>query len=130
VSQFLKNEIVHPNELIWYSSTAVRALHTALIFARNMEVQEKNIILDKSLYHCDAEEMLLSIQAVPEDFDSAIFFAHNPAITDLVNQLTKASINNVPTTGLVSIRFNCEKWKYADAGAELIQFQYPKGLKR
>ena len=95
-----------------------------------MEVQEENIILDKSLYHCDAEEMLRSIQAVPEHYDSAIFFAHNPALTEVVNQITKASINNVPTTGLVSIRFDCGKWKHAGAGAELIQFQYPKGLKR
>lgn len=130
VSQFFKNEIAHPNELIWYSSSAVRALHTALIFARNMEVKEKNIIIDKSLYHCDAEQILRSIQAVPEHYDSAIFFAHNPALTEVVNQITKASINNVPTTGLVSIRFDCDKWKHAGSGAELIQFQYPKGLKR
>ena len=109
---------------------AVRALHTALIFARNMEVKEEIIIMDKSLYHCDAEHILSSIQAVPEHYDSAIFFIHNPTLTEFVNQITNASINNVPTTGLVSIRFDCEKWKHARAGAELIQFQYPKGLKR
>lgn len=130
VSQFFKNEIANPNELIWYSSNAIRAVHTAHVFARNMDVKEKNIIIDKSLYHCNAEQILRFIQAAPEHYDSAIFFAHNPALTEVVNQITKASINNVPTTGLVSIRFDCEKWEHAGAGAELIQFQYPKGLKR
>ena len=58
--------------------------------------------------------------------DIAFYFAHNPAITEFVNTMTNAEISNVPTTGIVSIRFDVDHWSEILPGAELIQFEYPK----
>jgi len=43
--------------------------------------------------------------------------------------MTNAEIISVPTTGLVSIRFDVDHWSEILPGAELIQFEYPKRLK-
>ena len=130
MSQFLKNEISDAHELLWCTSPAIRALHTAFIFARTLGVQENKVCINYALYACDASEMLHFLQMTSEDHNAVIIFAHNPAITQVVNQITNARINNVPTSGMVSIRFECENWKGIAAGAELIQFQYPKGITR
>jgi phosphohistidine phosphatase len=58
------------------------------------------------------------------------YFAHNPAITDFVNKMTAANIANVPTTGVVSIAFDVKYWREIDTNGKLVQFEYPKRLKK
>jgi phosphohistidine phosphatase len=58
------------------------------------------------------------------------YFAHNPAITDFVNKMTATNIANVPTTGVVSIAFDVKYWREIDANGKLVQFEYPKRLKK
>ena len=61
--------------------------------------------------------------------DIAFYFAHNPTITEFVNTMTNAQISNIPTTGLVSIRFDVDHWVDIQPDGELIQFEYPQRLK-
>jgi len=52
---------------------------------------------------------------------------HNPGITELVNYFLDKSIENVPTTGIVAIRFNVGCWdQISPQNASFISFDYPK----
>lgn len=109
-----------------YSSPATRALHTAQIFANNFNIDASQIDINESLYGCNMHAFLSCVKKGSDSSDIAFYFAHNPAITEFVNTMTNAQISNVPTTGLVSIRFDVNHWSEILPGAELIQFEYPK----
>ena len=56
-----------------------------------------------------------------------MLFGHNPDLTGLASHLTGASIGNVPTCGVVSIRFPFRSWKKVGGkSGELVDFDYPK----
>mgnify|MGYP002621821314 CR=1 FL=1 len=129
VSQYIYENMEAQQTLAMYVSPATRALHTALIFARTMGIPAKKLKLEDELYHCGVSDLVKSIKGAPELCDTVFYFAHNPAVTDFVNAMTNARISNVPTTGVVCIRFHVDRWQDIDAGAELIQFEYPKRLK-
>jgi phosphohistidine phosphatase SixA len=54
--------------------------------------------------------------------------AHNPGITEFVNQLSPAfSIDNMPTCGVVGAHFDAEQWnEFNKAEKEVFLFEYPK----
>ena len=109
------------------SSPATRALHTATIFLRTLEVPDKNIIIDRDLYQADIEDVLDVIAGIDEAVDSVMIFGHNPTVTDLANELTTLRLDNVPTTGIVIIEFNTSKWTELDKHHVSYQyFDYPK----
>jgi len=129
VSQYLRDESITSEYISMNSSPATRALHTALIFAKNLGVPASKLTIDDDLYHSSAQEILAVVKRTSDLFDASMFFLHNPGITDFVNEMTNASVRNVPTTGVVCVRFNCNRWKEVGPGAELIQFEYPKRIK-
>lgn len=130
VSEYLRDEIDSPQDFSFYSSPATRALHTALIFAKNLGVPANKMCINDHLYHCGVSELIDIVRRTSSIHDTAFYFAHNPAITDFVNEMTNASVKNVPTTGVVCVRFDCKDWNAINKGAELIQFEYPKRLKK
>lgn len=129
VSEYLREEGLNANFFSMHSSPATRALHTALIFAKNLGVPASKVAIDDDLYHSDDREILRVIKNTPEVCDAAMYFLHNPGITDFVNEMTSVRVRNVPTTGVVCVRFNVEYWSQIGPGAELVQFEYPKRLK-
>lgn len=129
VSQFILSRTPEAECVVLYSSTATRALHTALIFAKNMGIPASEVNLLDDLYLASASGLATSIAETDDRADTAFYFAHNPGITDCVNKMTNANIANVPTTGLVCVRFDVSSWKEISAGGELIKFEYPKRLK-
>ncbi len=130
VAQALSDGMGQQHRIKFYSSPATRALHTALIFAQNFQLPAAQITLKDELYDCFAHELLEWIKASEDLADTVFYFAHNPAITDFVNKMTSANIANVPTTGVVSIAFDVKYWHEIDANGKLVQFEYPKRLKK
>lgn len=109
-----------------FSSPATRALHTAMIFARNLQFPFSAIEIRKELYMCSEERLLKLIKSVDDSIDSVMIFSHNPTITDFVNRCIEQRIDNVPTTGVVSFHFDISSWKDATYNARLALFDYPK----
>jgi phosphohistidine phosphatase len=67
------------------------------------------------------------IEEVDEDFKTIAIFSHNPGITDFVNQLTTARVDNVPTCGIFGLKADIKKWKdFEEAKKEFWFFDYPK----
>lgn len=128
ISMFLKNKEIQPQML--YSSPAARALQTAVIFARNLDVSYKNLSLEPVLYHIGAKDLLSWLRKRPENQDVIMVFGHNPGITDFVNKCIDHHIDNVPTTGVAHLEFDVDLWSQIDKKADLRAFDYPKNQKK
>ena len=70
------------------------------------------------------------IKNYSEEYQSAVIIAHNPGLTNFINELTNISLDNLPTTGIVEINFNCDNWKNISIeNSTLIDLEFPKQLK-
>ena len=109
------------------TSPAVRTKTTALLFAREIGFPEDDISANPELYFAGATMFLKAASLIDEDFQSAMLVGHNPAITEFVNDICNAGIDNIPTCGLVELRLPIEQWSAVEYGkAELIDFDFPK----
>lgn len=111
-----------------FSSNARRAVETATIFASNFSFPVNEIILKEDLYTFDENQLEKSIKSLNNDFENVILFGHNAAITNFVNKFGDRFIENVPTSGLVWIKFECEDWKLLKKG-KIKKIVFPRDLK-
>jgi phosphohistidine phosphatase len=112
---------------IW-SSTASRASETALIFAQNISYPIENIIFKEELYTFDERELEKIVKSLGNHYDNVILFGHNEAITNFVNKFGDIYIDNVPTSGFVSLKFDTENWDALSKGKTKTTL-FPKHLK-
>lgn len=105
---------------LYVASSARRALQTAEMIAGG-----RSVALREELYHASAGEFLDIVEETLADADSAAFVGHNPAVTDLVNQLAgRALADNVPTLGTAAFERagSHEPWR-------LVAYVAPKTLR-
>jgi len=109
------------------SSPATRALATAEAITEEIGFPWDGIIVDERFYHADKLEMLEVIQGLDDHLDCVMCFGHNPGLTDLVNHLSPYDIGNVPTCGVVELRFDVDTWALVGELEPLeVDFDYPK----
>jgi len=109
-----------------YSSTAIRALEYAQMLS---EFTNTTLIPDLSFYTFRNEDLLEIIRHLPENATNVAIVGHNPAITQVVNQLSGEEIKNVPTSGVVALDCDVERWDDLIDGqisCFLSYFDYPK----
>ncbi|NQW36401.1 MAG: histidine phosphatase family protein [Flavobacteriales bacterium] len=123
ISQLLQEKIERPD--IFMSSSANRALHTAVIFTGVFKFPFANLKINKSLYSFKDGYLTKTIKALDDGYTSAIIFSHNHGINDFVNQFGDEYIENVPTCGVVGIQFNEEHWKDIKKGKTILK-EFPK----
>ncbi|WP_373057452.1 histidine phosphatase family protein [Zunongwangia sp. H14] len=111
-----------------WSSPAVRALETAKIFKKKLEVHDEDFEIVKDLYTFNEDELLRVIRSCPDQVEKLMVFGHNPAMTNLVNSLGDKALDNLPTTGLCVIDFEDGSWKEIKQGRTLITL-LPKNLR-
>lgn len=121
----LASTIKKPELII--SSPAIRALSTALIFARELKYNAARIILNESIYETGKTEYIDAISNVDSNTASIMLFGHNSTITTLVNSLTEPFTDNVPTCGVTAISFAAKTWREAlEAKGFLLFHDFPK----
>jgi phosphohistidine phosphatase len=109
------------------SSTAVRALTTANYFAEAYKIKEADFLQFKKLYHAAPKAFVEVIQALPNQYNCAAVFAHNPGITTFVNQLTETQIDDMPTCGVFAVKLFTSNWsELMKCKKEFLFFSSPK----
>jgi phosphohistidine phosphatase len=108
-------DFIEKDAVIW-SSAAKRALETAKIFVRIWSYNSENIEVKKELYTFDSIKLEEIVKSCSNQIDYLILFGHNSAITDFVNKFGDIFIENVPTSGFVSITFDTNDWKKINKG--------------
>ncbi len=122
----VKIERQFPDLLI--SSPAIRALHTADIFTRVLELNLSKLRIDERLYGSGPGVIKKLISEQDDSIKNLMIFGHNHAITAFVNTYGSQYIDNVPTCGVVIIEFDINKWSELKKGTTTFTL-FPKDLK-
>ena len=126
VSSHISNFI--PKTYMIWSSSAERASETAVIFAQNISYPIECIDYKDELYTFDENKLEKVIKSCDNGIESVILFGHNEAITNFVNKFGDVFIENVPTSGFVSLQFDTDSWMNINKG-KTKKTVFPKDLK-
>jgi len=96
-----------------YSSTATRALELGQTISDFTNI---TLIPDLSFYTFDPDELLEILRSLPEQASRIAIVGHNPAIIQLVNRLSAASLKKLPTSGVVTLECPVDYWHELDQG--------------
>ena len=129
ISMYLGETMNQTLNIQLWSSSATRALHTALIFAQNFGIPAGQIRVVDELYHCEWDSIHDEVKKTDDKVDVLFLFAHNPGSTEYVNEITDAGIKNVPTTGVAGIGFDTNRWSTLPKEGKCMLFEYPKRFK-
>lgn len=121
-SSYLKQPIK-----VW-TSPAVRALETAKIFKRILNIGAQDFQIVKALYTFNMNDLYKEIKNCDNTIDNLMIFGHNPATTNLVNLLGESYVTNVPTTGLTMFDFDTDSWEHIENGKTILSL-FPKNLR-
>ncbi len=109
------------------SSPAVRALETARVIAGKLDYPRGSIVVKESLYGAGVADLLGVIRSVDESVARLMLFGHNPGLTDLANHLGPRPVPNLPTCGVLHLRFETDTWSVACyARGDEVLFDYPE----
>lgn len=110
------------------SSPAKRAVDTCNIFTNTLKISDEIIHINPIIYDFQGKKTLNFIRSLDNNYQKVMLIGHNYAFTYLANLLGNTFIENLPTSGLIMIRFNIKNWFHIDKGdTQLVLF--PKSLK-
>lgn len=110
-----------------YTSPARRARKTCRLFAKVLGFSKSAIRLEEGLYHAGEDTLMRFVLGLDDKQDTVAIFGHNPGLTEFANLLTHSGIVNIPTTGIVHIRFAVNRWKDILPGkGKVVFFDFPK----
>jgi len=128
IAKFLAKKKRIPDLLL--TSSARRAYETAEIIADYIGYPAGKIKKERNLYHASPDEIYAELFALPDHLNSVMIFGHNPTLTYFVNDFLSPTIENLPTTGTVSINFDCDTWDQLSGSAFHVNFVvFPRMLK-
>jgi phosphohistidine phosphatase len=109
------------------ASPALRAADTARAMAAALGRPETWIRWMRSLYMGSPGRLLSAVQELDDAVEHAALVGHNPGLSELVELLTDAGIDDVPTCGIVTIELDVEHWRDAAPGrGRVVAFDHPK----
>jgi phosphohistidine phosphatase len=109
------------------SSTAVRALQTAKLFAGAVGYRLKSIRLRKALYEQESDKFLEVIAGIHQNFGSVMLVGHNPSLSDFATMLCGGFDKALPTGTVVSFEFDTNSWKSIQPGeGRLALYETPR----
>lgn len=119
-SEFKKTKFI-PDAV--YSSPANRAYSTCQIFMEKLKIPIEEVTIVEDLYDFGGHSVTGFIKSLNNEIDSVMIFGHNHAFTSISNIFGSEYIDNVPTSGLVKIKFDVKKWDNIKKGkTELVLF--------
>ncbi len=108
IVKFLTGHDTHLDLIL--SSHAVRAYETARIIAHGLGYPDNKIELRNGIYHADTDELLDQLFGIDDQFKSVMIVGHNPGFTRFANYFLNGEIDWLPTSGVVRIDFDTDKW--------------------
>ncbi|WP_092581117.1 SixA phosphatase family protein [Hyunsoonleella jejuensis] len=109
-------------------SDAMRTKLTAEIILPQLNISSDIISYSSKLYDFSGENLVSVIKSCDNSINALLVFGHNYAITAFVNAYGNVFIDNVPTCGVVAIKFDVNKWSEINSGTTEYTI-FPKDLK-
>jgi phosphohistidine phosphatase len=126
MSKFLSKKISKPD--VFMSSSANRALHTAVIFCENFDYPLSNLKIRRQLYSFSDGYLVKTVKALDDSFNTAIIFSHDHGINTFVNKFGSTPLAHVATCGIIGIQFEDKHWKDIKKG-KTVMAEFPKNHK-
>ena len=119
ISTRLKESGIVPDLVI--ASPALRTMHTARIFCKNLGYDVESIRQEADFYEgATTRDFIEVFQQLPEEVQTVFVFGHNPGVYYLVSNLMKYFNADMPTCSTVAVDFPVEKWtEVAERGGKL-----------
>ncbi len=110
------------------SSPAKRTRQTTKLIAKETGYDFDKVQWEEKLYHCIPAVFEEVIDTIGADVKTVFIVAHNPGITEFVNQLSPAfGIGNMPTCGICAATFEGPEWDHFGSAARTVTlFDHPK----
>ncbi len=116
---------IKPDMII--SSYAQRAKQTAQIIAEKIHFENRKIKMDKEVYVSSAASLMKIVGRANDEIQSLMLVGHNPSFNELLLNLCKTNIENIPKGGMAGIRLPIANWKKISAQCgTLLFFDSPK----
>ncbi|BBO78363.1 phosphohistidine phosphatase SixA [Desulfosarcina widdelii] len=121
----LKRLGVKPDVIV--SSDARRALDTAAAMAEGLGLSKEVVRPMPELYGAASKEILEIVLRFDDNWQQVMVVGHNPGFTELANRFYPHFIANVPTAGVVELRFDAPSWRHIRRdNLEFSRFDFPK----
>ena len=111
-----------------FSSPANRALHTCMILMREVGIPLDKLTVSRDLYDFSGNAVRSYVHGLDNSLDKVVLFGHNHALTHLVNDWGSKYVDNVPTSGLVYLTFEVDRWEAAAFGTTKLML-FPRDLR-
>lgn len=105
----LEQRSLVPDRLL--SSPARRAIRTAEIIAGAIGFPARRITRMDGLYGAGAADLIGILQELDDAQETVCLVGHNPGLTDLINSICSAFLDNLPTCGVFCVGFEISSWK-------------------
>jgi phosphohistidine phosphatase len=126
VSQAFDIQKFKPEKIV--CSSAKRAQQTVQAFLEEAGFSSLEPEIHRQLYDFSGNDVIDFIKSLTDDYHKIMIFGHNHAFTSISNIFGNEPIDNVPTSGLVHLRFNIDSWKDLNKG-QTLQTIFPRDLK-
>ena len=104
----LKDRHVQVDALI--ASPAIRALTTANIVADQINVPQKNIRVEPTIYNADVGDLVDIVEGVDDALTTIMIIGHNPGLTWFADYLVDDLSLNLSTSAVCEIDHPCAVW--------------------
>ena len=109
-------------------SKATRTRETAEFMAHLFDFPQADIKKFKEFYLAPPLLMLESLYALDNKASNVLLVGHNPGVSELASSLSGQLIDWLPTSALVAIKFDTDKWEEISSADAKIAFSlFPKG---
>jgi len=111
------------------TSHATRAYETAKLIGEALGYPSDKIDVRTELYHADTDDLLDQLFDVSDKVNTVMMVGHNPGFTRFAEYFDNNSPDWLPTSGVVGINFEAQKWnEILDAQQQTAFIVYPKML--
>lgn len=111
-----------------FSSTAVRTQQTTEYFERANHLHSDDVKYFDSLYLASVLDITESILWLKENINTLAVVGHNPGVSDFVNDITNADIEDLPTCDIAIIELEMDNWEtnFTTVPNKLVEVLKPK----
>ncbi|MCX7987644.1 MAG: histidine phosphatase family protein [Bacteroidales bacterium] len=108
------------------TSPAIRALHTAILIARSCGVPYGKVVIDERIYESYSSSIIEVVEELPSNYESIVVVGHNPMLTEFCNLFLPDYLENLPTSGLVTLTFDIKTWSIVNQQPVLSKVYFPR----
>lgn len=127
VAQYLKKNNIAPQKIL--VSMAQRTIQTAEVLSDILSLSKDAILVEKSLYLASSNSILDVLYGVDDQIQELMLIGHNPGLSSLATYLAGQEIDWMPTSGLVGIEIDIDKWTdIAGSPSRLLFYIKPNDL--